>query len=57
MALGSPFLLDILAHPDDTLRLVYADWLMEGCDPRGQFIRVQIERSRLERNEARWGPL
>jgi uncharacterized protein (TIGR02996 family) len=34
----------ILANPDDdTLRLVYADWLEERGDPRGEFIRVQYE--------------
>ena len=32
----------ILAQPDDEhLRLVYADWLEERADPRGEFIRVQ----------------
>jgi uncharacterized protein (TIGR02996 family) len=38
------FLQAILANPDDdTLRLIYADWLEERGDPRGEFIRVQIE--------------
>jgi len=38
------FLQAILAHPDDDhLRLVYADWLEERADPRGEFIRVQME--------------
>jgi uncharacterized protein (TIGR02996 family) len=43
------FLEDIIAHiDDDTPRLVYADWLMEnGHDDRAEFIRVQIQRSRL----------
>jgi uncharacterized protein (TIGR02996 family) len=36
------FLQEILAHPDDdTPRLIYADWLEERGDPRGEFIRVQ----------------
>jgi uncharacterized protein (TIGR02996 family) len=37
------FLRAILAAPDDdTLRLVYADWLEEHGDPRSEFIRIQI---------------
>jgi uncharacterized protein (TIGR02996 family) len=36
------FLEAILAAPDDdTLRLVYADWLEERGDPKGEFIRLQ----------------
>ncbi|MCA9176392.1 MAG: TIGR02996 domain-containing protein [Planctomycetales bacterium] len=42
------FLDEILAHPDDDApRLVYADWLSEREDPRGEFIRLQCERERL----------
>lgn len=38
------FLQAILANPDDDqLRLIYADWLEERGDPRGEFIRVQME--------------
>jgi uncharacterized protein (TIGR02996 family) len=38
------FLQAIRANPDDDhLRLIYADWLEERGDPRGEFIRVQIE--------------
>lgn len=34
----------IREHPDlDGPRLVYADWLEERGDPRGEFIRVQLE--------------
>jgi uncharacterized protein (TIGR02996 family) len=37
-----PFLKEISAHPDDDHpRLVFADWLEEQGDPRGEFIRVQ----------------
>src|SRR5690242_1443256 len=37
------FLRAICENPDDDLpRLVYADWLDERGDPRGEFIRVQI---------------
>lgn len=39
----------ILAQPDDdTVRLAYADWLDEhGQDARAEFIRVQVELSRM----------
>jgi uncharacterized protein (TIGR02996 family) len=55
------FLQAILDDPDDDgLRLIYADWLEEHGDPRGEFIRVQCElargptgrqRTRLENRE------
>ncbi|MFO0810388.1 MAG: TIGR02996 domain-containing protein [Gemmataceae bacterium] len=46
------FLAAILAHPDDDLpRLVYADWLDDRGDPRGEFIRLEIE---LERDLLRY---
>jgi uncharacterized protein (TIGR02996 family) len=43
------FLKAILADTDgdDGPRLVYADWLDEHGDPRGEFIRVQCELARL----------
>jgi uncharacterized protein (TIGR02996 family) len=49
------FLADILEHPeDDTPRLIYADWLTDHGQPdRGEFIRVQIERSRLDEDDLR----
>jgi uncharacterized protein (TIGR02996 family) len=38
------FVEQILAHPDDrSIRLVYADWLVEQDDPRAEFIRIQEE--------------
>ncbi len=38
------FLRAICTDPDDdTPRLIYADWLEERGDPRGEFIRCQIE--------------
>lgn len=38
---------EIIAYPDDDgPRLVYADWLEERGDPRGEFIRVQCARAR-----------
>jgi uncharacterized protein (TIGR02996 family) len=47
--LAKGFLDDIVANIDDMVpRLVYADWLEEnGQDDRAEFIRVQIQRSRL----------
>src|SRR4051812_30924932 len=43
MSDAAAFLRAILAAPDDDLpRLVYADYLDERDDPRGQFIRLQI---------------
>jgi uncharacterized protein (TIGR02996 family) len=46
------FLQAILAQPeDDTVRLVYADWLAEHGDPdRGEFVRTQIELAHTEPN-------
>jgi uncharacterized protein (TIGR02996 family) len=45
----SPFLQAIVEEPDDdTLRLIFADWLDERNDLRGDFIRAQCEVARLE---------
>lgn len=42
MTYDDAFLHAILASPDDdTPRLIYADWLDERGDPRGEFIRIQ----------------
>lgn len=42
------FLRACRARPDDdTPRLVLADWLEEQGDPRGEFLRIQVERARL----------
>lgn len=42
------FLAPILAAPDDDApRLVYADWLQQQNDPRGEFIAVQCELAKL----------
>lgn len=45
-----PFLNAICASPeDDTVRLVYADWLDENGDPdRAEFVRLQIQRAQLK---------
>jgi uncharacterized protein (TIGR02996 family) len=38
------FVRAILDNPDDdTLRLIFADWLEEQGDPQGEFIRIQVE--------------
>ena len=43
MAEIHPLLEEVLERPDDLdARLVYADWLSEAGDPRGEFIRLQI---------------
>lgn len=43
MTLDDAFLRAITENPDDdTPRLIYADWLEERGDPRGEFIRIQI---------------
>ncbi len=48
------FLREIKDHPeDDTSRLVLADWLEEQGDPRGEFVRLQVERARLPEEEPR----
>ena len=42
------FLAAIAAAPDDDgVRLIYADWLDEQADPRGDLIRVQVALARL----------
>lgn len=43
------FLFDIITNPnEDGLRLIYADWLDENDDPRGEFIRLQMELNELD---------
>ncbi len=43
---GSDLLDAIHAHPDDrAARAVYADWLIEQGDPRGEFIALQLARA------------
>lgn len=50
-----PFLRAICAEPeDDTVRLVYADWLDENGDPeRAEFIRLQIAEQHEPRESVR----
>src|SRR5262245_19383538 len=48
------FLQAIIESPDeDDVRLIFADWLDEHDDPRGEFIRIQVERSRPNGDELR----
>lgn len=45
------FLAAIADQPDDdTVRLVYADWLEERSDLRAQYVRLEVERQRLKAN-------
>lgn len=49
-----PFVQEVRAHPhDDAPRLIFADWLEEAGDRRADLIRVQVELSRLPREDAR----
>lgn len=58
MGIEDAFLHDILAHPDDDApRLIYADWLDERNDPRGEFIRIQCALAQLNDDDPRRWPL
>ena len=51
---GDALLHAILADPDDDAPcLVYADWLEEHGDPRGEFIRLQIQIATLSEEDVR----
>src|SRR5579875_3467754 len=56
MGIEDAFLHDILTHPDDDApRLIYADWLDERNDPRGEFIRIQCALAQLsDEDPCRW---
>lgn len=44
----------IIEEPDDDgIRLIYADWLEEQGNPRGEFIRLQIELEHVESTDSR----
>ncbi len=52
------FLDEIIANPDDDApRLIYADWLEEQGNPRGEFIRVQCEMAGLKPTQKRYKEL
>ena len=45
---ANELLAEVLADPEaDAPRMVYADWLTQAGDPRGEFIALQLERDRL----------
>jgi uncharacterized protein (TIGR02996 family) len=53
-----PFLNAIKERPDDNaIRLVYADWLEERGDPRGEFIRVAVEIAKAAPHTDRYAAL
>jgi uncharacterized protein (TIGR02996 family) len=52
MTQDDAFLQAIIENPDDeSLRLIYADWLDDRGDARGEFIRLV---TRLPRRDLRW---
>jgi uncharacterized protein (TIGR02996 family) len=52
------FLRDIKDNPDDdTPRLILADWLEDRFDPRGQFVRLQVQAAHLPRKDPIWEQL
>jgi uncharacterized protein (TIGR02996 family) len=54
MTPNDAFLQAILEDPDDdTPRLIYADWLEERGDPRGEFIRLQCQLARMGQGDPR----
>ena len=54
MHTDNEFFQAVLADPDDLIpRLIYADWLDEQGDPRGEFIRVQCELADMPETNAR----
>src|SRR5437868_13708602 len=55
---GAAFYQDILEHPDDRApRLIYADWLEEQGDPRGEFIRLHCAATDLAPGDPAREPL
>lgn len=54
MSIDDEFIQTIIANPDDdTPRLIYADWLEEQGDPRGEFIRIQRELAKMTEDDPR----
>jgi uncharacterized protein (TIGR02996 family) len=54
MSREEDFLQAILENPDDDVpRLIFADWLEEQGDPRGEFIRLQCELAGLPEYQPR----
>src|SRR5579885_144501 len=58
MSADEAFRAAILEDPDDDgPRLIYADWLEERGDPRGEFIRLQCALARMPAGDDRRGDL
>ena len=54
----SPLFQEILANPHDReLRLVFADWLEEQGDPRGELVRIQCQLENMTRSETGYSRL
>jgi uncharacterized protein (TIGR02996 family) len=52
------FLEAIRANPDDrSVKLIYADWLEEANDPRGEFVRVTLALAELPQQDKRYPDL
>lgn len=52
------FLEAIRANPDDrSVKLIYADWLEEANDPRGEFVRVTLALAELPPQDKRYPDL
>lgn len=52
------FLREIELHPDDnTTRLIYADWLDEQGDPRGEYLRIHCELASVSQSDERYKSL
>jgi uncharacterized protein (TIGR02996 family) len=52
------FLQHLATDPlDDTTRLVYADWLEERGDVRGEYLRLELELAQLDESDARLAEL
>jgi uncharacterized protein (TIGR02996 family) len=50
-----PFILAILAAPEDEApRLIYADWLEERGDPRGEYLRLDCRLAGLPQDDQRF---
>jgi uncharacterized protein (TIGR02996 family) len=53
-----PFIQAATAHPEDEApQLIYADWLEERGDPRGEYIRLWVEMARLPPHSDRYADL
>ena len=58
MSEDDAFVAAIRANPrDDVARLVYADWLDERNDPRGEWLRLEVQRKQFVDNASLYFPL